>query len=847
MSDKLSTVDGDGRLTDDPKLHAPKHTDGTDDIQDATGSQKGLLTAVAQGLGGLKTFNAGLASNAKIALNNAGTDSNSYELEMIANSGGVSLFGSLFIAYGADPYMAISVPNGSGVKTAVLHVNDTYINPASPGAYDLGHAGSKFKDVHLSGNVNVDGNVDGVDVSGIPSTYQAVSEKDQVSGYAGLDGSGKINASQMPPIAIMDIHVVASEVAQLAITPIQIGDLAIRTDQNKTYINITGNNTAMSDWQELLTPTDVVTSVFSRTGAITAQNGDYTGSQITNTPAGGIAAVTVQAALNELDGDKENTFSKNTAFNKNFGTGAGQITEGDKPALLGGRPGGQIIRGGSGTSGTDDLYLYANIGGTPYIILREGAYIRFEAATDLFFDTGGAGKHYFRGPSDVERMVLDTLGNLNPKGNLTMETGKTVDGIDISDIPSTYESIISPKNTAFNKSFGTGSGEVCEGNDARLSDARTPLSHVHGNISNGGLIGVTASLPIITGTGGILQAGAFGTGAGQFCQGNDSRLSDARTPTAHALGGSAHSADTIANLNTKISNLIATYGGLRDIGVGTLVQRPAFGTANRFFWTTDEQKLYRDTGSAWETLAGIGSIAHSATTGQTTDDHHAKSHNHSSASGAGAIATDQIAKFGDGGTTNYAEIQTTGKFRAYGTGRFKRVIYTLAPSMAIGGTMSFNGNSYGASTYTLISTTDRPALFRRFDYTNPLERNYAIAQTVLPLDYVAGTDFEICIAWCSPATSGNVVWTLGLLGVSDGDSYGQTPAYTSLPASTVPGTAYNRKTDYLTITGTGYLPGDCIPMVLLRQAGSGSDTMTDDALVAGIGVKYISDKLGADV
>lgn len=35
------------------------------------------------------------------------------------------------------------------------------------------------------------------------------------------------------------------------------------------------------------------------------------------------------------------------------------------------------------------------------------------------------------------------------------------------------------KNTAFNKSFGTAAGTVCQGNDARLSDARTPKTHSH--------------------------------------------------------------------------------------------------------------------------------------------------------------------------------------------------------------------------------------------------------------------------------------------------------------------------------------------------------------------------------
>lgn len=37
-------------------IHAPRHTDGTDDIQAATDLVKGLLTAAAQIIGGLKTF-----------------------------------------------------------------------------------------------------------------------------------------------------------------------------------------------------------------------------------------------------------------------------------------------------------------------------------------------------------------------------------------------------------------------------------------------------------------------------------------------------------------------------------------------------------------------------------------------------------------------------------------------------------------------------------------------------------------------------------------------------------------------------------------------------------------------
>ena len=71
---------------------------------------------------------------------------------------------------------------------------------------------------------------------------------------------------------------------------------------------------------------------------------------------------------------------------------------------------------------------------------------------------------------------------------------------------------------------GTTSSTVCLGNDSRLSDSRTPTSHTHGNLTATGAIGTTSSVPIITGTGGVLAAGTFGTATGTFCQGNDSRL-----------------------------------------------------------------------------------------------------------------------------------------------------------------------------------------------------------------------------------------------------------------------------------------------------------------------------------
>ncbi len=70
-------------------------------------------------------------------------------------------------------------------------------------------------------------------------------------------------------------------------------------------------------------------------------------------------------------------------------------------------------------------------------------------------------------------------------------------------------------------------------NGKQAAGSYAASSHTHGNISNSGAIGSTANLPLITTTSGVVTVGSFGSTANTFCQGNDSRLSDARTPTAH--------------------------------------------------------------------------------------------------------------------------------------------------------------------------------------------------------------------------------------------------------------------------------------------------------------------------
>lgn len=104
------------------------------------------------------------------------------------------------------------------------------------------------------------------------------------SGVATLDAGGKLTSSQIPASAITDTFVVASQAAQVALTT-EVGDVAVRTDLNKSFILKTLPGSVFANWQELLTPTDAVLSVNGQTGI--ANVGTVTSVGITQ-PAAGI-------------------------------------------------------------------------------------------------------------------------------------------------------------------------------------------------------------------------------------------------------------------------------------------------------------------------------------------------------------------------------------------------------------------------------------------------------------------------------------------------------------------------------------------------------------------------------
>lgn len=75
------------------------------------------------------------------------------------------------------------------------------------------------------------------------------------------------------PITITDTYVVNSEAEMLALT-VERGDVAVRTDLSKTFILKGNDPTLLADWQELLTPPDLIQSVNGQVGTVVLDTDD---------------------------------------------------------------------------------------------------------------------------------------------------------------------------------------------------------------------------------------------------------------------------------------------------------------------------------------------------------------------------------------------------------------------------------------------------------------------------------------------------------------------------------------------------------------------------------------------
>lgn len=111
-------------------------------------------------------------------------------------------------------------------------------------------------------------------------------------------------------------------------------------------------------------------------------------------------------------------------------------------------------------------------------ITGESGKIYTDLATGTIYRFGGTTFVSISNPLDIASESEAKAGTDDTKA-MTPKKVKIV----VDNMASTLEPKITSKGTAFNKDFGTEAGTVTEGNDPRLSDARTPKGAAGGDLS----------------------------------------------------------------------------------------------------------------------------------------------------------------------------------------------------------------------------------------------------------------------------------------------------------------------------------------------------------------------------
>ncbi len=148
---------------------------------------------------------------------------------------------------------------------------------------------------------------------------------------------------------------------------------------------------------------------------------------------------------------------------------------------------------------------------------------------------------------------------------------------DIGAAPASHTSVAASASALGHVKYGTAAGTACQGNDSRLSNARTPTAHKESHKSGGAdalapedIGAVPASHTNVAASASALGHVKYGTAAGTACQGNDSRLSNARTPTAHASTATTYGAASATQYgHAKASGTTPKAAGTAAVGAET--------------------------------------------------------------------------------------------------------------------------------------------------------------------------------------------------------------------------------------------------------------------------------------
>lgn len=269
----------------------------------------------------------------------------------------------------------------TGIEVSAITPED------QPGAeHDVNHNNTWAAVLALQTKVGIDGSAEATSIDARVSSAEAAIESKADVGHthaagditSGVFAAARISESSVtqheaalaigwgqltgppPALLVTSTFTVDSEAQQLALAADE-GDIAIRSDENKSYAHNGGASGTMADWSLLQTPTDAVLSVAGKTGAVTLVKADVGLASVDNTSdadkpvssatqtaldgkeASGAAAAAIAAHVSETD--------PHTQYLTEVAAAAGyQPLDGDLTALAGLASTGIVRRTGAGAA-----------------------------------------------------------------------------------------------------------------------------------------------------------------------------------------------------------------------------------------------------------------------------------------------------------------------------------------------------------------------------------------------------------------------------------------------------------------------------------------------------------------
>lgn len=373
----------------------------------------------------------------------------------------------------------------------------------------------------------------------IPGELGGTYDHPSVTGWADKADlvGGVIPSGQIPAIALVNVQTVANTAARVALTA-QAGDVAVQTGNpgRGTYILKTaGDPTVDADWILSVSPTDAVTSVNGYTGIVVLAKADVGLGSVDNTTDAGKPVSTAQQTALDLKAPNSRTISAGTGLTgggdlsanrslaADFGTTAGKIAQGDDSRITGAVQTSRTLTAGTGLTGGGTLAAdrtFAVAYGTAAGTATQGNDTRVVNAVQKDVNNNATVNNLQEGYTTTATASGTTTLTV-ASTQIQMFTGTLAQNVKLPDVTTLVlgmDFVICNNSTGILTVQSSGSNTIL----AIPAGARCTVTCV-------ALTGTTAASwfasPVVT----------FGTTAGTVTQGNDSRLSDTRTPSANTV------------------------------------------------------------------------------------------------------------------------------------------------------------------------------------------------------------------------------------------------------------------------------------------------------------------------